>query len=263
MMEEYAGAAEPGSGGEIEAPGLASDPSWGPAFELKYPLTRVEADFIEEWAREKLTPDPHGVEGAYQITSLYYDTPRLDVFYRSPGYRRRKFRLRRYGQAPHAYLERKWRRGDRVRKKRTAVLVEELNRLADPVAGPAWDGAWFLEDLQQRDLQPSCRVAYRRTAFVGKLADGPIRLTLDRDLRGTRVDAWDTSVSEMGQLLLPEAVLLELKFHVHVPVLFQELLPRLPHQAARMSKYRRCVQLCRLEESSQRCSSDEGAEPPA
>ena len=49
-----------------------------------------------------------------------------------------------------------------------------------------------------------------------------------------------------GQPLLPGGVLLELKFHVHLPQLFHDLLPLLPLQPARLSKYRRCIQLCGL-----------------
>ncbi|MGE3808969.1 MAG: hypothetical protein AB7K24_30265, partial [Gemmataceae bacterium] len=36
--------------------------------------------------------------------------------------------------------------------------------------------------------------------------------------------------------------LVEMKFHLHVPALFHELLPQLPQRKGRVSKYRQCVQ---------------------
>ena len=53
-----------------------------------------------------------------------------------------------------------------------------------------------------------------------------------------------------GEPLLPGGVLLEMKFHVHLPELFRSLLPRLPLQQGRVSKYRRCVQVCGLLENA-------------
>jgi hypothetical protein len=51
---------------------------------------------------------------------------------------------------------------------------------------------------------------------------------------------------ESGIELLPGRGLLELKFHDAMPDLFRRLLPELPLQSARVSKYRRCVRLCGL-----------------
>ena len=38
---------------------------------------------------------------------MYCDTQALDVFHRTPGYRRRKYRVRRYDEAWDVHLERK------------------------------------------------------------------------------------------------------------------------------------------------------------
>src|SRR5947208_6777877 len=78
----------------------------GQAFELKFLLPADRAAAVEEWARRWLTPDPHGQAGTYRVLSLYCDTPGLDVYHRAPGYRRRKYRLRRYGLAEVIHLER-------------------------------------------------------------------------------------------------------------------------------------------------------------
>lgn len=229
------------------SPGLAAA-SLGPAFELKFQLTAAEAEFVEAWAREHLAPDCHGADGFYRVTSLYCDTPRFDVFHRNAGFKRRKFRVRRYGEAGHVFLERKAKNGDRVRKKRVQVDADELNLLTDLMSDPNWAGAWFHQKIVKRSLRPTVRVAYERTAFMGTAGEMPVRLTLDRNLVGSPADSWDLLPLLGGQPLLDGAVLLELKYHVMMPELFRGLLPKLPAQPARVSKYRRCVHLCGLAE---------------
>jgi hypothetical protein len=222
----------------ISSPGLAAS-SWA-AYELKFHLPdRLAAD-VEAWARKGLTPDPHGMNGCYRTTSVYCDTPRLDVYRRSPGYRRSKYRLRRYGEAGAVYLERKTRRGDRVWKRRDAVESLDLPRLAaDDLAGQPAD--WFLRKVRFKELIPTCRIAYTRTAFQGGTADHPHRLTLDRDLAGVLAEGWHVQPLADGRALLPGGVILELKFRDALPGLFHELLGQLPTDLGRVSKYRLCV----------------------
>lgn len=233
-------------GDKIDSPGLGAGAGLGPAFELKYLLGREDVPRVEAWARRHLTPDPHGQDGVYRVTSVYCDTPGLDVFYRQPGFRRSKYRLRRYGVNDQVFLERKQKRGDKVRKKRVLVHGGELSFLEGAGHPEAWQGAWFAERLRQRELRPTCRVAYWRTAFHGR-AELPIRLTFDRDLVGSAADCWQLSPLQDGEPLLSDGVLVELKFHLHMPALFQELLPLLPAEPARLSKYRRCVELCGID----------------
>ena len=82
---------------EAVSPSLATAAGGGSAYEVKFRLTAQEADAAETWARKRLTPDPHGDNGVYRTTSLYLDTPFLDIYHKTPGYRRSKYRLRRYG----------------------------------------------------------------------------------------------------------------------------------------------------------------------
>jgi hypothetical protein len=228
------------------SPGLATR-SLGPAFELKFQLTIAEAEFIENWARAHLSPDCHGADGFYRVTSVYCDTPRFDVFHRNAGYKRRKFRMRRYGDAMQVFLERKSKLGDRVRKKRVEVTRDELGRLAEAQTNPEWVGSWFHERILKRELRPTVRVSYERTAFFGHVG-APVRLTLDRNLIGAAASEWDIVPLHDGLPLLNGAVLLEMKYHINMPDLFRDLLPHLPAQPARLSKYRHCVRLCGLAE---------------
>ena len=125
----------------------------------------------------------------------------------------------------------------------------ELAHLAAAAPPPAWAGEWFLGRVRPRGLRPAGRVGYWRTAFFGRSDDSPVRLTLDCELIGVPAGGWEVPPLTDGRPLLPGGVLLEMKFHVHLPALFRDLLPLLPLQPARVSKYRRCVQLCGLDVS--------------
>jgi len=200
---------------------------------------------VEAWARARLTPDPHGdpaLGGAYRTTSLYCDTPDLDVYHRTPSYRRRKFRVRRYGDATWTYLERKSKWGDRVAKWRVSVPDTELANLAAPEVPEAWPGFWFHRRLVMRRLQPACRVAYRRLAFAGSCADGPLRLTFDRDLRGVPAQDWRLDPVENGRALLAGHVILELKFRAALPGPFKQLVAEHRLTPHAVSKYRTCCE---------------------
>ncbi len=223
------------------SPSLLSEPGGGDAYELKFRLTTEEARWAESWARQHLLPDPHGDNGMYRTTSLYLDTPLLDIFHKTAGYRRSKYRLRRYGSAEWVHLERKIRRGDRVRKRRDTIPLAEITRLLEPEVG-----GWFGDRLRQRLFRPVCWIGYTRTAFHSSAADAPLRLTLDRHVLGTPATAWSVPPRVEGRALLPEEVILELKYRNNLPVLFHELLAVLPSRLAGVSKYGRCVEAWNL-----------------
>jgi hypothetical protein len=234
----------------VSSPGLRAAAGAGPAFELKFELSKDDVLRMTDWARRHLHPDPHGAEGRYQVTSVYCDTPEFDIFHRSAGYRGSKLRLRRYGAAPFVFLERKVKKGDQVRKRRVEVAPEELQRLAACVEGgtpPAgWSAGWFLDKALKKQVAPTCRVGYQRTAFYGVSGRQNVRLTIDENLIGVPARGWEAQPLREGLELLAGGALLELKFHDSMPELFRRLLPDLPSRTARVSKYRRCVRLCGL-----------------
>lgn len=233
-----------------QSPGLLATRGAGPAFELKFELSQDDVFRMKAWAVRHLRPDPHGADGYYRVTSVYCDTPQFDVFHRSPGYRASKLRLRRYGSADFVFLERKVKRGDQVRKRRVEVRPGELGDLATYVKGSippvGWEASWFLEHALKKQVSPKCRVGYRRTAYFGVAGRQSVRLTIDENMVGVPTDRWEAQPLQEGLELLPGRALLELKFQDQMPDLFRALLPELPPQAARVSKYRRCIRLCGL-----------------
>jgi hypothetical protein len=216
-----------------------------PAFELKFQLPEQQARSIAAWARQHLNLDPYGVpelDHAYRVHGLYFDTPALDVFHRSPGYKRKKYRLRRYGSAALVFLEQKRKSAGRVAKRRVQVDEAELERLRETPIELAWHAAWFHRRISVRKLQPSCLISYERQAYIGHNGEGPLRLTLDRRIRSRLADRWAVEEAVDGLPMLTDQVLLELKFRRHLPAVFKGLMQDFSLTPGPLSKYRLAIQ---------------------
>ena len=218
-----------------------------PAFEIKFLITEAVAQRVEAWAGDHLLRDAYADPnrgGSYQTTTLYLDTPQLDVFRREPGFRRRKFRVRRYGEEQHLFVERTSRRKDRLKKRRERLPLADLALFAGSEPEAVWPGLWFRERIAARSLIPTCRLTYLRTAFVKPSSAGPLRVTLDRQMRGERASEWDLSPVSGGTAILPEHVVCEFKYRGSLPALFKEAIAALQLEAAGISKYRQVMKAC-------------------
>ncbi len=240
----------------LVSPSLSTGGRGMNAYEMKFALSEEQAAAVQSWAAECLQTDPYGVPqdgGQYLITSLYTDTVDRDIYHRKAAYVRRKYRLRRYGQESTIHLERKTRRGDRVSKQRTAIPDLQIERLSGnilAIESTDWPGDWFHQRLQQKQLLPACQISYRRTAFLGTSAEGPLRLTLDRQIRGQLTTMWEVGIGPDAIDLLPNTVVLELKFRTTMPILFRRLVESCHLNPTGVSKYRRCIETCELSADS-------------
>lgn len=210
------------------------------ASEIKFLVSPLLASQIRDWARARLVPDPNagGQAGdGYHITSLYFDTAQFDVFHRRGSFGRSKYRIRRYGQSEIAFLERKLRTRGLLAKRRSIAKLDELERLADAAPERNWTGFWFHRRLQARGLEPVCQVSYDRIARVAMIRYGPIRLTLDNNLRALPVAGLCFNDQE-GAPILQSRIILELKFRYEMPVLFKNLAEEFALNPQPFSKYR-------------------------
>ncbi|MCA9291335.1 MAG: polyphosphate polymerase domain-containing protein [Phycisphaerales bacterium] len=228
---------------------LASDRPELAAYELKFVVDVPAAAAVVEWARRHLAPDPNAdpdLDAAYRVTTLYFDTPDLDILHRRPAIGRRKFRARRYGSSDWICVESKSRAKGRGRKRRAAIDDGDLSRLTEAPGTrenpsvDAWAAQWFHDRLTEKHLRPTCRVEYRREAYVGTGPEGPMRLTLDHDLRGIVCGDWSVDTVVEGRPLLPGRVILELKFVHALPRPFKELVRAHRLNPTGVSKYRLC-----------------------
>ncbi len=212
------------------------------ASELKFQVAVSLAERICEWARCRLSPDPNATAGGreddYHLSSLYFDTEQLDVFRRNGSFARSKYRIRRYGHSPTAFLERKLKTRGLVCKRRSPVGVDELKRLVEAEADSGWNGFWYHQRLRLRRLQPVCQIGYHRTARVGANGHGPIRLTLDQGIRAQPAQGLSFADPVGGQLVSDGYAILELKYRSEMPILFKELVEQFALNPKRISKYR-------------------------
>lgn len=180
-------------------------------------------------------------DGGYAVHSLYFDTPDRAVYRRAEGRGQAKLRLRRYGDDPTVYLERKGKDAQgRVDKIRTPVPADRIGRLALP-HDDDWEGAWFARLLADGRFSPAQRVSYRRIAWDGFLDERPVRVTLDRDIRAEPAATVGAPVPVHAGTLLAQVPVVEMKHEGAFP----ERLARLAEDAglleASFSKYRRAV----------------------
>jgi len=232
----------------LESPSLYRTDSDTPAFEVKFLLTEAEATEVEHRLRPSLLLDPHvdpSLGNSYRVTSVYFDTAAFDVYQRTKGHRRRKFRIRRYGSALSVFLEQKSKSQQRVRKRRTSIHENELESLS-AVESNEWSGAWFAKKLAKRGLSPVCRISYQRLALIGTSTDGPIRVTFDRSANGEAANGHVPHPVANGKSLLNDEVIAEFKFLGAMPTIFKTVIEDLRLAPRPVSKYRRCVEAAGL-----------------
>ena len=243
------------------APNVEKHPSMPPeetvrekavgAFEIKFLVNFEFANKIAEHAKKYLPPDPHAepeIGDGYRVSSLYFDTPHLDVFRQNGVWKRSKFRLRRYGSSSVIFAERKSKRRGLVTKRRYAIHESEIPLLQSDTCDTTWQGAWYHGRIRSRNLYPTMRICYNRLALTAENEHGPIRFTIDRSLRYLSTDAFDLSPLSQYRTLLDNAAIVEMKFRKSMPIYFKQMLSDYGLTPTAVSKYRLSIADCRLDQ---------------
>jgi hypothetical protein len=210
------------------------------AREMKFLLDERQAPALREWARARLARDAFGsgpFGDHYTTTSLYFETPEFDVYHRRGSYGRSKFRIRRYGEAEVVFLERKFRTNRLLAKRRTTVPLPDMDHLAGSEPVPSWPGYWFHRRVLLRRLNPLIQMSYERTARVGMAGAGPMRMTIDTNLRVLPMPD-RAFLPGVGFPLIEGKCIVELKYRVELPTLFKELVETFKLAPSPISKYR-------------------------
>ena len=210
------------------------------AREIKFLIDANLAADLRAWAREHLQADANGAGefgDNYATTSLYFETPEFDVYHRRESYGRSKFRIRRYGDSPIVFLERKFRTDRLLAKRRTTVPAGELEMLVEPTPRIDWPGYWFHRRILLRRLRPLIQMSYDRTARIGMAPSGPVRMTIDTNLRVLPMPDRGF-IPGTGFPLLESQCIVEVKYRVQVPALFREMVERFKLRTQPVSKYR-------------------------
>ena len=218
-------------------------------YEVKFLVQDDVADEALMHARRHLAADRHcdpPISVGYLVTSLYFDTPTLDTYYRNDGYRRRKFRIRRYGSESSVMLERKSKARRLVKTRRTTVPDREVSHLMLEATPADWQGDWFHSQLRDRQLAPTCNLSYTRFAHVCTTPEGPIQLTVVRELRCRRAEEIALPFATEGSELLGGMSIVEMTFCVAMPAVFKAIISEMALMPSRVSKFRLSIEECVL-----------------
>jgi len=210
------------------------------AREIKFLIDSSLAAEIQDWMRTNLQPDENGTGpfgDEYATSSLYFETPKFDVFHRRGSYGRSKYRIRRYGLADSMFLERKFRTDRLLAKRRTAVPLTDFGCLEGARSNPEWSGYWFHRRLLVRQLHPLLQLSYDRTARLGASGTGPVRMTIDFNLRVLPLPD-RAFLPGTGFPMMEGQNIVELKYRVALPGLFKQLVERYKLKTQPVSKYR-------------------------
>ncbi len=203
--------------------------------EEKYIIDYARYAILKARAEKILTPDSHGKNGSYVITSLYYDDP-MDtaLLEKQDGLARHtKFRLRTYDFSDRVIrLERKVKEGILTQKQSAMITREQLpvlDRLDSDLA----------VQLRSTGQRPAVTVRYRRDAYCYPGTD--LRLTFDTDLRVLPVDLQTLFDPSCGGIpvLAGKQVIMEIKYGSYLPA-FVRTLTAVPCQQLSVSKYALC-----------------------
>lgn len=232
------------------------------AAEIKFLVDRAKGAAIRSWARARLVADPHGLgpeRDEYTTTSVYFDTSAFDVAHRRGSFGRSKYRVRRYGQNDVVFFERKLRTSRFLAKRRSIISLDDLDLLDHRGVDVDWAGRWFQRRLSARDLRPACQVSYTRIARIGMTAAGPVRLTIDEQIRARAVS--DVVFDDVDRRdVLDGQTVVELKYRVALPAVFKELVGEFNLAPQRVSKYRLAARRLELIPSSMRPSTPASSE---
>lgn len=211
--------------------------------EVKYLLTREQAEQVRRALADRMRPDEHGRS---TLRNVYFDTPDYLLIRRSlehPLYKE-KLRVRSYGPAgpdTAAFVELKKKYRKTVYKRRTCATAREA--MAFLGTGAALPDSQIVREIdfarrRYAPLRPAMFLSYDRQAFFAR-DDREFRITFD-DAIQWRVEDVTLEAGPGGEdLLPPDRVLMEVKAGGAYPLWAAEVLSDLRLFPASFSKYGR------------------------
>lgn len=217
--------------------------------EYKYIIGSVGYNILRGRLRAAMKPDPHGENGTYRISSLYFD----DVYRTAYNDKlmgldvRKKYRIRFYDLSPDFIrLEVKEKKGDMVCKRSIPLTKEEYGLILsgdrkflgeEGFQNTAGEEFYLSDRLAM--LRPAVLVDYVREAYI--CSAGNVRITFDISLKtsaqldiiGGKPDFYN--VYDCGEIIL------EVKYDSFIPMYIQELLSGVPLTRESVSKFVLCM----------------------
>lgn len=214
--------------------------------EWKHEIGAADLIAIRQRMRAVARPDPHAVDGKYQIRSLYFDNgtdqalrEKLDGVSR-----REKFRIRYYNGDPTLiHLEKKSKLGGLGSKQMALLTAEEAQAIVDGRIEWMLDsGRPLVQELYSKmrgkGLRPRTIVDYTREPFI--YPPGNVRVTLDYDIR-TGLGCTDFLDPDCVTVPAGDApIILEVKWDNYLPEIIRAAVQLEGRRVSAFSKYAQC-----------------------
>lgn len=214
--------------------------------EVKHEISSPDMLILRQRLRAVMQPDPHAINGQYEIRSLYFDN--LDdkaLREKLDGVNiREKYRIRFYNHDPSViHLERKFKHGDLGYKDSTTLTETQARSIA------GGDVTWmadssdevllsFYTRIRSEGLAPKVIVDYTREPFV--FAPGNVRVTLDYHIR-TALRCTDFLNSNCVTIPVPDSpCILEVKWDNFLPDVIRDTVQLGDRHSTAYSKYAAC-----------------------
>lgn len=202
---------------------------------------------IRQRVRAVMEPDPHAVDGKYQIRSLYFDDPgdralreKIDGVNR-----REKFRIRYYNHDPSSviHLEKKSKLNGLGTKYAAPLTTAQAQAIVDG------ETDWMLSSqhpliqelycaMRNRAVRPKTIVDYTREPFIFR--PGNVRVTFDYDIR-TGLSCTDFLNPDCVTVPAGEEfVILEVKWDDYLPSIIRDVVQTPGRRMGAFSKYAQC-----------------------
>ncbi len=222
--------------------------------ECKYFLPEDRVPALRALIRPFMRPDRFASRSPgyrYTLSSLYLDSPDLDLLRSTEeGHKNRfKLRIRSYSDdsAQPVFVEIKRRIDGIVRKARSALERDHLASVLGGGEGNEGFGALppnaaeFVHLVRELGARPTMHVRYEREAYEA-IGGAPVRVTLDRGLSRATARDWQPRLGggDYRRTPLP-GVILEVKFTDSSPPWVQDLVSRLELQRRSIPKYVLCL----------------------
>ncbi len=216
--------------------------------EYKFPATTAQCEVLRERFSAVMTPDTHGDNGCYRVTSVY-----LDDVYRSAyndkligADTRKKYRIRTYDLSEKLlHFECKYKDRDMTSKRGIWISPGQYHSILKGDYSFVWSGEYegtILEDASYSNalalLRPSVIVDYNRQAFINP--EGNVRFTIDSGFKAGAFS--DDMLSEnIGYLPVEDfTAVIEIKYDDYLPSYLEELLGGIELKQESVSKFLLC-----------------------
>ena len=216
--------------------------------EYKFPATTAQCEVLRERFSAVMTPDTHGDNGCYRVTSVY-----LDDVYRSAyndkligADTRKKYRIRTYDLSEKLlHFECKYKDRDMTSKRGIWISPKQYHSILKGDYSFVWSGEYegtILEDASYSNalalLRPSVIVDYNRQAFINP--EGNVRFTIDSGFKAGAFS--DDMLSEnIGYLPVEDfTAVIEIKYDDYLPSYLEELLGGIELKQESVSKFLLC-----------------------